>query len=66
VPLDPSYPQARLAHMVADSGVSIIVTELALKDEVAHALTGAPTMRWRSTHQILRPCSKPTARSLRA
>ena len=27
VPLDPSYPPARLAHMIADSGLEVIVTD---------------------------------------
>ena len=36
VPLDPSYPVARLRHMVSDSGVRIV-----LKGERTEALTGA-------------------------
>lgn len=30
VPLDPAYPRDRLAHMIADSGLSVIVTQSAL------------------------------------
>ncbi|WP_395334428.1 MupA/Atu3671 family FMN-dependent luciferase-like monooxygenase [Novosphingobium sp. BL-8H] len=35
VPLDPSYPRDRLAHMVADSGMRLILTEAALAGELA-------------------------------
>ncbi|MGH6747547.1 MupA/Atu3671 family FMN-dependent luciferase-like monooxygenase [Novosphingobium sp.] len=36
VPLDPAYPKDRLAHMVADSGMTLIVSETALKDALPH------------------------------
>src|SRR5262245_22214385 len=34
VPLDPSYPAERLAYMIKDGGVSILVTQEPLLDEV--------------------------------
>ena len=35
VPLDPGYPSARLAFMVADSGVSLLLTQRTLHEHVA-------------------------------
>lgn len=35
VPLDPSYPRDRLAHMVADSGMKLILGEAALAGQLA-------------------------------
>ncbi len=34
VPLDPAYPRDRLAHMIEDSGLTVVVTQSALADEV--------------------------------
>jgi amino acid adenylation domain-containing protein len=34
VPLDPAYPQSRLLHMIADSGMTILLTEHALLDQL--------------------------------
>lgn len=34
VPLDPAYPRDRLAHMIADSGMPVIVTRSALVDDL--------------------------------
>ena len=34
VPLDPAYPKERLAFMVADSGVTVLLTQSALKGEL--------------------------------
>ncbi|HFE52348.1 MAG TPA: amino acid adenylation domain-containing protein, partial [Bacteroidetes bacterium] len=34
VPLDPSYPRDRLAYMVQDSGIRVVLTQRALKDLV--------------------------------
>ncbi|WP_255360906.1 non-ribosomal peptide synthetase [Duganella sp. Leaf61] len=36
VPLDPDYPQARLAYMLADAQVSVVVTEAAFAPAMAH------------------------------
>jgi amino acid adenylation domain-containing protein len=41
VPLDPAYPKARLAYLLADSGVGLVLTERAMHaqlrfDELAH------------------------------
>ncbi|TCM20816.1 natural product biosynthesis luciferase-like monooxygenase protein [Novosphingobium sp. PhB165] len=35
VPLDPSYPRDRLAHMVADSGMRLILSEAALAGDLS-------------------------------
>ncbi|ACE85950.1 non-ribosomal peptide synthetase [Cellvibrio japonicus] len=32
VPLDPEYPKERLAYMMADSGISLLLTQTALRD----------------------------------
>lgn len=37
VPLDPAYPAARLAHMIADSGLRLIITERAIANELPAA-----------------------------
>lgn len=34
VPLDPTYPAARLAHMIADSGLRLIITQRTIADEL--------------------------------
>ncbi|ADU38494.1 non-ribosomal peptide synthase/polyketide synthase [Variovorax paradoxus] len=34
VPLDPEYPVERLAYMVADSGVSLLLTQSRIKDQI--------------------------------
>ncbi|HET9895698.1 MAG TPA: amino acid adenylation domain-containing protein [Streptosporangiaceae bacterium] len=34
VPLDPSYPAGRLAYMVADSGMTVLLTQAALADRI--------------------------------
>jgi non-ribosomal peptide synthetase component F len=38
VPLDPGYPQERLAYMVEDSGITLLLTQSAL-------LSSLPTAR---------------------
>src|SRR5690606_7483848 len=37
VPLDPAYPRDRLAHMIADSGMPVIVTQSALVEDLPAA-----------------------------
>ncbi len=37
VPLDPDYPADRLAHMVADSGISLVLTQAALRERIPGA-----------------------------
>ncbi|WP_349335616.1 amino acid adenylation domain-containing protein [Delftia sp. DS1230] len=37
VPLDPDYPADRLAHMVADSGISLVLTQAALHERIPGA-----------------------------
>jgi amino acid adenylation domain-containing protein len=37
VPLDPAYPQERLAFMLADAGVEVLLTQLYLSDRLAAA-----------------------------
>ncbi|MER5747007.1 amino acid adenylation domain-containing protein [Streptomyces sp. NPDC002225] len=37
VPLDPSYPADRLAYMIGDAGVGLLVTEKALRDRLPAA-----------------------------
>lgn len=34
VPLDPAYPRDRLAHMIEDSGLAVVVTQSVLADDV--------------------------------
>src|SRR5690606_20334420 len=34
VPLDPAYPAARLAHMIADSGLELIVSQQGIADQL--------------------------------
>ena len=36
VPLDPSYPQARLAHMLQDSAVHVVLTQQRLRQRLGH------------------------------
>jgi natural product biosynthesis luciferase-like monooxygenase protein len=43
VPLDPSYPAGRLAHMIADSGLAVVVTQRSLADSLPE--TGARVVR---------------------
>lgn len=40
VPLDPSYPEPRLAHMLADSGATLVVTQVR-HEERARRIAGA-------------------------
>lgn len=35
VPIDPIYPQARLSHMIADSGISLVVSDAVLGPSLA-------------------------------
>ncbi|EJL23397.1 MupA/Atu3671 family FMN-dependent luciferase-like monooxygenase [Novosphingobium sp. AP12] len=42
VPLDPSYPKDRIAHMIADSGLGLILSETALAAELPE--TPAPVL----------------------
>ncbi|WP_418515014.1 amino acid adenylation domain-containing protein [Delftia sp. PS-11] len=37
VPLDPDYPAKRLAHMVADSGISLVLTQAAVRERIPGA-----------------------------
>ncbi len=37
VPLDPAYPHDRLAHMISDSGMPVIVTQSSLVDDLPSA-----------------------------
>ncbi|MDH1459526.1 non-ribosomal peptide synthase/polyketide synthase [Delftia tsuruhatensis] len=37
VPLDPDYPADRLAHMVADSGISLVLTKAAVRERIPGA-----------------------------
>ncbi|MFS4516560.1 amino acid adenylation domain-containing protein, partial [Delftia tsuruhatensis] len=37
VPLDPDYPADRLAHMVADSGISLVLTQAAVRERLPGA-----------------------------
>ena len=39
VPLDPSYPPARLEYLLSDSGVSLVVTESALRKDLGTVST---------------------------
>ena len=36
LPLDPAYPQERLAFMLADAGVSVLLTQVHLRDRLPH------------------------------
>ncbi|MGK6317842.1 AMP-binding protein, partial [Neorhizobium sp. DT-125] len=44
VPLDPSYPADRLAHMIEDSGITRVVTDAATKQALADLLSGLDTV----------------------
>ncbi|WP_047475091.1 AMP-binding protein, partial [Delftia sp. ZNC0008] len=37
VPLDPDYPADRLAHMVEDSGIALVLTQAALRERIPGA-----------------------------
>ncbi|MBB1650688.1 non-ribosomal peptide synthetase [Delftia sp. UME58] len=37
VPLDPDYPADRLAHMVADSGIGLVLTQAAVRERIPGA-----------------------------
>jgi amino acid adenylation domain-containing protein len=41
VPLDPGYPQARLAHLLADSAAPVVLTQGAARGPLRAALAGA-------------------------
>lgn len=41
VPLDPDYPQERLAYMIEDSGIALLLTQSALQDRIP----AAPSLR---------------------
>ncbi|ETT24665.1 peptide synthetase [Rhodococcus aetherivorans] len=41
LPLDPSYPAERLAHMVADARPGVVLTTRAVADELGATLTGS-------------------------
>jgi natural product biosynthesis luciferase-like monooxygenase protein len=40
VPLDPAYPAGRLAHMIADSGLQLIVSQQAIADQLPAGSAG--------------------------
>ena len=44
VPLDPSYPQDRLAHMIEDSAITRVVTDVDTAEALAGLLTGLDTV----------------------
>ena len=69
LPLDPDYPQARLAFMLADAGAGVLVTQSALRDRLPAQPTPASSasmpMRPRSLARPpprLRSCSIRTTR----
>ncbi|HEV2149288.1 MAG TPA: MupA/Atu3671 family FMN-dependent luciferase-like monooxygenase [Longimicrobiaceae bacterium] len=44
VPLDPAYPQERLRYMAEDAGVSLVLTQAALRGRLPEA--GVPVVAW--------------------
>jgi amino acid adenylation domain-containing protein len=44
VPFDPTYPAERIRHMLADSGVRVLITRAATATEAAAALAAAPAL----------------------
>ncbi len=53
VPLDPEYPEERLAYMLEDSQASIVLTESALMDKVSELIGQAkPTDQGKQVHCI--------------
>ncbi|MEZ2133210.1 AMP-binding protein, partial [Sinorhizobium sp. CB9] len=44
VPLDPSYPADRLAHMIKDSRITRVVTDAATRQTLAGLLEGLDTV----------------------
>ena len=57
VPLDPDYPADRLAHMVEDAGLSLLLTHSALVDKLPAA--GVPVVRVDVIPDTDYPASKP-------
>ncbi|MGJ5093276.1 non-ribosomal peptide synthase/polyketide synthase [Bradyrhizobium oligotrophicum] len=46
LPLDPDYPAERLAHMLADSGAKLLLTQAALHDRLAPVLADGHAEVW--------------------
>ncbi|WP_315833219.1 non-ribosomal peptide synthetase [Bradyrhizobium prioriisuperbiae] len=46
LPLDPDYPAERLAHMLRDSGATLVLTQRSLADLMAPVLAGAEVEAW--------------------
>ncbi|WP_245892517.1 MupA/Atu3671 family FMN-dependent luciferase-like monooxygenase [Novosphingobium guangzhouense] len=55
VPLDPSYPRERIAHMVADSGLGLILSEAGLAGELPP--TDAPILHVDTMREAFSDCS---------
>ncbi|MEE4453637.1 MupA/Atu3671 family FMN-dependent luciferase-like monooxygenase [Novosphingobium resinovorum] len=54
VPLDPSYPRDRIAHMVADSGLGLILSETALAGDLPQ--TDAPILHVDTMRDVFAAC----------
>lgn len=54
VPLDPSYPRDRIAHMVADSGLGLILSETALAGDLPQ--TDAPILHVDTMREVFAAC----------
>ncbi|WP_139372962.1 amino acid adenylation domain-containing protein, partial [Nitrobacter vulgaris] len=46
LPLDPDYPDERLAHMLRDSGAALVLTQSALRDRFAAVLAETGAEAW--------------------
>lgn len=57
VPLDPSYPRDRIAHMVADSGLALILSETALAADLPD--TAAPILHVDTLREVF--AARPSA-----
>ncbi|HEY0605419.1 MAG TPA: amino acid adenylation domain-containing protein, partial [Herpetosiphonaceae bacterium] len=62
VPLDPSYPAARLHFMLADAGIGVLVTQAALADNLPH--TGVTLCLDRDAAQIAEQPETPPSSAL--
>ncbi|MCA1453648.1 amino acid adenylation domain-containing protein [Bradyrhizobium sp. BRP22] len=47
LPLDPDYPSERLAHMLRDSGATLVLTQAALRERLAPVLRETGVEAWR-------------------
>ncbi|WP_284291834.1 non-ribosomal peptide synthetase, partial [Piscinibacter gummiphilus] len=57
VPLDPEYPADRLAYMVADSGITLLLTQPQVRERVRHG--GLPVLELDAVHFAAEPGHDP-------